>query len=113
MGEQNQLLPGAMRPAIGSRPPETTSLRSGGSPRFQPPNPGIKETPMFIILIPRILAWMLTAAIIILTLAAPRLRPETALPHVIEHAGIFLITGCAFAIGYPKRGPILLIGSTL
>jgi VanZ family protein len=48
----------------------------------------------------RFVAWVLAAAIIILSVVPPGLRPETTLPHDLEHAGIFLITGWAFGLAY-------------
>jgi VanZ family protein len=55
----------------------------------------------------RIAAWLLAIAIIILSLVPPTLRPETAVPHNLEHSSIFVATGVAFGIGYSRR-PILI-----
>jgi VanZ family protein len=48
----------------------------------------------------RFVAWTLAAVIVILSIVPPGLRPETPLPHDLEHAGIFLITGLAFGLAY-------------
>jgi VanZ family protein len=47
--------------------------------------------------------WTCVAAIIVLSLVAPSLRPVTVLPHNLEHAAIFALTGTALGIGYPNR----------
>jgi hypothetical protein len=49
------------------------------------------------------LGWVCVLAIIVLSLVAPSLRPVTFLPHSLEHAAIFAITGMALALGYPGR----------
>lgn len=51
----------------------------------------------------QITAWFLTLAIIFLSLVPPSVRPVTDLPHDLEHFGIFLLTGLAFGVGYPRR----------
>ena len=43
--------------------------------------------------IARIAAWLLTAAIVILSLVAPSLRPETNAPHSVEHFTIYAAAG--------------------
>ena len=48
----------------------------------------------------RIVSWLLLAAIVVLSLVPPGLRPVTSASHNFEHAGIFLLTGIAFAVGY-------------
>jgi hypothetical protein len=48
----------------------------------------------------RFAAWILAAAIIVLTLVPPTMRPVTVLRHDIEHAAIFAAAGVAkIAIG--------------
>jgi len=49
----------------------------------------------------QLFAWLCIAAIVALSLVKPSLRPVTALPHNLEHAGIFAIAGLAFGFGYP------------
>jgi len=48
----------------------------------------------------RAVAWLALVAIIVLSLVPPGARPTTFIPHKIEHAGIFLLDGIAFAIAY-------------
>jgi hypothetical protein len=48
-------------------------------------------------------AWSLIAAIIVLSLVPPSLRPSTGLPHDFEHAAIFMLTGFTFGIAYRVR----------
>ena len=48
----------------------------------------------------RALAWSLATAIVVLSVVPPTLRPETTLPHDLEHVAIFWATGVAFALGY-------------
>ena len=48
----------------------------------------------------RLVAWALAAVIVILSIVPPGLRPETNIPHDLEHAGIFLLTGLAFGLAY-------------
>ncbi len=48
-------------------------------------------------------AWLCLAAIGVLSLVAPSLRPVTFLPHDFEHVAIFLAAGLAIGLGYPNR----------
>ena len=48
-------------------------------------------------------AWLLTLAIVILSLVPPSYRAETHAPHNVEHFVIFFATGLVFGIGYPGR----------
>ena len=57
----------------------------------------------------RIAAWVLTVAIIILSLVPPGLRPETSAPHSLEHFTIYAATGFAFGLGYKHRHDLLAI----
>ncbi len=56
----------------------------------------------------RISAWLLAAAIVVLSLVPPDLRPLTNAPHALEHFVIFAATGLAFGIGYGPRYPIAI-----
>ena len=38
-----------------------------------------------------------------LSLVPPWLRPETDVPHDLEHFSIFFVTGAAFGVGYSRR----------
>jgi VanZ family protein len=51
----------------------------------------------------RISAWLLVAAIVVLSLVPPWLRPETGVPHDLEHFAIFVATGLTFGLGYSRR----------
>lgn len=57
---------------------------------------------MKLYLLPAIqfVAWTLAVVIIILSIVPPGLRPETSVPHDLEHAGIFFLTGLAFGLAY-------------
>jgi VanZ family protein len=50
--------------------------------------------------------WACIAAITVLSLSAASLRPVTDLPHNMEHAAIFALTGLAVGLGYPNRGAL-------
>jgi hypothetical protein len=47
--------------------------------------------------------WLCVAAIVVLSLVAPSLRPVTVVPHPLEHAAIFAAAGLALGFGYPGR----------
>jgi cytochrome c oxidase assembly factor CtaG len=51
----------------------------------------------------QVIAWLLALAIIVLSLGSPSIRPITAAGHGLEHLLMFLATGVAFALGYPRR----------
>jgi VanZ family protein len=51
----------------------------------------------------RTAAWLMAAAIVVLSLVPPVYRPTTAAPHDIEHLAIFVATGLAFGLGYRCR----------
>jgi VanZ family protein len=57
----------------------------------------------------RITAWSLAAIISVLSVVPSGLRPETRIPHDIEHFGIYLVTGLAFGLGYERRHGVLAI----
>jgi VanZ family protein len=48
----------------------------------------------------RVGGWTLVAAIVILSAVPATLRPETGMPHHLEHFAIYWATGLAFALGY-------------
>jgi len=60
-------------------------------------------------LVVRIAAWGLAATILVLSLVPPDLRPETGLPHKLEHLLIFAATGAAFGLGYGAKRGLLTI----
>lgn len=49
------------------------------------------------------LAWLLLAAIVFVTLGSPHYRPQTDLGHDTEHALAFILLGLAFGLGYISR----------
>jgi hypothetical protein len=51
----------------------------------------------------QLFAWLCVAAIVILSLVGPSLRP-VVMPHNLEHAAIFALTGLAIGLGYPNHG---------
>jgi hypothetical protein len=60
----------------------------------------------------RLIAWASVAAIVILSLVSPSLRPVTRLPHNLEHLAIFAIAGLALGLGYAgglMRHVVLLV----
>jgi VanZ family protein len=63
-----------------------------------------------MLLINRVAAWVMVAAIVALTVVPPGLRPITAFPHGIEHAFTFLAVGILFGMAYIEREWILGIG---
>ena len=54
-------------------------------------------------------AWLLAATIVVLSLGPPSVRPTTGAAHDLEHLLIFLATGMAFGLGYPRRVWLLTI----
>jgi len=57
----------------------------------------------------RAVAWSLAAAIVVLSIVPPRLRPETFLSHGLEHFAIFCATGAAFSLGYQQKRLRLIV----
>jgi VanZ family protein len=51
----------------------------------------------------RVSAWTLLAIIVALSFVPPAFRPVTGMPHTMEHAAIFLLTGAVFASAYRVR----------
>ncbi len=50
----------------------------------------------------RLLAWILLAAAVALTVVPPQFRRVTGAPSWLEHFAMFFITGSAFTLGYPR-----------
>jgi VanZ family protein len=61
----------------------------------------------------QVAAWLCLAAIGVLSLVAPSLRPVTFLPHDFEHVAIFSLAGLAIGLGYPNRATQHMIALTL
>jgi VanZ family protein len=53
--------------------------------------------------IARITGWLLVVVITVLSLVPAWLRPDTGVPHKLEHFAIFALTGFAFGLGYNRR----------
>jgi VanZ family protein len=51
----------------------------------------------------RVAGWVLAGIITVLSLVPSELRPETPMPHDLEHFSIFVVTGIAFGFGYSRR----------
>lgn len=51
----------------------------------------------------RLVAWLLVAGIVAVTLGPPRLRPVTEMSQNFEHGFAFVLLGLAFGLGYPDR----------
>ena len=49
--------------------------------------------------------WILLFAIAAVSVVPPELRPDTTLPHALEHAAIYFLAGWAFGVGYSKQPP--------
>jgi VanZ family protein len=62
----------------------------------------------------RIVAWLVLAAAVVITLGPPRLRPATGMEHHIEHVLAFTLMATAFALAYPgRRLALTLAGVTM
>jgi VanZ family protein len=59
----------------------------------------------------RVLAWVSLTIIVVLTLVPPAIRPVTSLPHITEHAAIFLLTGALFVLAYEIRISLFFIAA--
>ena len=51
----------------------------------------------------RVLAWLLLAGLIFVTLSPINLRPVSPLPTQVERALAVMVVGFAFALAYPRR----------
>jgi VanZ family protein len=57
----------------------------------------------------QVAAWLLALTIVSLSLGPSSTRPVTGAGHNLEHLLIFLATGAAFGLGYPRRSWLLAI----
>ena len=57
----------------------------------------------------QIVAWILATTIAVLSVVPPDLRPETGVPHNLEHFLIYAATGIAFSLGYDRSPTVLAI----
>ena len=58
----------------------------------------------------QVVGWLLVLAIVLLSFGPPSTRPVTGAGSNFEHLLIFLATGGAFGLGYPRRLWPLLTG---
>ncbi|MEA2987433.1 MAG: hypothetical protein QOG83_144 [Alphaproteobacteria bacterium] len=62
----------------------------------------------------RVAGWFLVAAVVVLTLAPPGLRPGTGVEHHLEHLLAFALVGLMFGLGYPdRRLAVIVLGLTM
>src|SRR4051812_22936066 len=61
----------------------------------------------------QVLALVVVAAAVVVTLGPPRLRPQSGLDRSVEHVLAFAVTGLAVALAYPKRWLMLMLGRVL
>ena len=54
----------------------------------------------------RIFAWLLAAAVTVVTLGPPNFRPHLHLSQDTEHALAFILLGLAFGLAYPRHRPL-------
>src|SRR6476620_1147803 len=67
-----------------------------------------------VVKIARIAAWLLVAAIVVMTLGPPTVRPVSGFNRSLEHVAAFALLGLAFGLAYPnKRMLLALIGVTV
>jgi VanZ family protein len=60
------------------------------------------KQPMSKLLI-RLIAWLLLAAVLFVTVSPIQMRPVTAAPPDVERFAAFAAVGLAFVIGYPRH----------
>jgi VanZ family protein len=51
----------------------------------------------------RLTAWVFIAVLVMLTIAPPSARPDSGVPHHLEHFASFFIAGALWYMGYPRR----------
>ena len=64
----------------------------------------------FVLEAARITGWLLATVIAVLSFVPPWLRPQTPMPHGLEHFAIFAATGFAFGLAYSRR-PVLVMAA--
>ena len=60
----------------------------------------------------RLIAWVLLATAIVLTVVPAHYRPVTGAPSPVEHFAMFFLIGSAFALGY-SRSDYILCGAAI
>lgn len=64
----------------------------------------------------RVLAWLLLAGLIFVTLSPVNLRPVSPLPTQLERAIALALVGVVFALAYPRRlilVAVIVLGATM
>src|SRR6202035_1120124 len=64
-----------------------------------------------MIIMLRIFAWLLAAAVTFATLGPPRFRPHADLGQDGEHALAFVLVGLAFGVAYPRHRRLTAVGA--
>jgi hypothetical protein len=59
-----------------------------------------------MIIVLRILAWLLAAAVTFATLGPAQFRPHSSLGQDGEHGLAFMLIGLAFGLAYPRHRPL-------
>lgn len=59
----------------------------------------------------RVIAWVLLATAIVLTVVPQQFRPDTGAPHSVEHFAMFFLIGSAFALGYSRSDYALCVAA--
>ena len=57
----------------------------------------------------QVVGWLLVVAIVLLSFGPPSTRPVTGAGSNFEHLLIFIATGGAFGLGYPRRHWLVLV----
>jgi VanZ family protein len=57
----------------------------------------------------RAIAWLYAVALAFLALGSPNVRPETAMPHYLEHLAAFGVSGLLFSMAYRSRRSLVLL----
>jgi VanZ family protein len=55
------------------------------------------------------IGWLLMLVVAALSLVPAALRPETAIPHHLEHFAVFAATGFALGFGYGRRPVTIML----
>lgn len=61
----------------------------------------------------RVVAWLMLATAIVITLGPPRLRPATGMEHHVEHVLAFTFIAVVFALAYPARRLVLALAGVM
>jgi hypothetical protein len=56
-------------------------------------------------------AWLMLAAIVVLSLVPPAFRPTTPMPHHVEHLSAFFLDGLAWGVSFPGHERLLSLAA--